>query len=271
MTRWLATLGTMLLVLGGAESASADAIDAALRGKDRDAADAARDVYRHPRETLAFFGIESEMTIVELMPGGGWYTRLLAPLVREKGRYIGAEYDPTPYAEEYPDFAARLSKYPDSVKANPALYGENARGTWILRGEVAEDASVDMILGIRFLHNWISGGYAEKALTELHRTLKPGGVFAIVQHRAGEDDPRDAVEIAKSGYVKESYAIDLMKAHGFALAERSEINANPKDTRDHPEGVWTLPPALRLGDEDKEKYLAIGESDRMTLKFVKSK
>ena len=156
------------------------------------------------------------------------------------------------------------------MKSKPEFYGANAHGTWILSGEIAEPGSVDMVLGIRFLHNWISRGFADEALERLHTVLAPGGTFGIVQHRANEDDPRSAVELAKTGYVKQSHAIALMKKHGFELADQSELNANPKDTKDHPRGVWTLPPVLRLGDEDKAKYLAIGESDRMTLRFVKA-
>lgn len=275
MIRWIAMTGLLLAVAGCAHKASdaesTVAIGVALVGSDRDAADASRDVYRHPAETLAFFGVGPEMTLVELMPGGGWYTRILAPLVRDDGRYIGVEYEPDTFGDDFPQFVERLKKYPDSVKAKPALYGPNARGTWILSGDIADAESVDMILGIRFLHNWISRGFADEALARLHGVLASGGVFGVVQHRAAEDDPRDAVALAKTGYVKQSHAIALLQKHGFELVSQSEINANPKDTRDHPRGVWTLPPSFRLGDEDKAKYLAIGESDRMTLKFVKAK
>ncbi len=274
MSRWFVTTGLLLALAGVAgvgQAMSIDAVLVALQGPDREADDAARDVYRHPAETLRFFGVTREMTIVELMPGGGWYTRILAPLVRDQGRYIGVEYEPDTFGDDFPQFVERLRKYPESVKARPELFGANAHGTWILTGDIAEPGSVDMVLGIRFLHNWISRGFADEALDRLHDVLEPGGVFGVVQHRAAEDDPRDAVALAKTGYVKQSHAIALMKKHGFELVEQSEVNANPKDTKDHPRGVWTLPPTLRLGDEDKEKYLAIGESDRMTLKFAKAK
>ena len=243
----------------------AAAIDNAWRTDEQKA----RDIYRHPAETLAFFGIKPDMTIVELNPGGGWYTNILAPMVKDDGRYIGVEYDPKIWAEEAPNFAKRLEDYPATVKANPDKYGANAHGTWILDGDIAPDGSVDMVLGIRFIHGWISRGFADQALAKLHRTMKPGATFAVVQHRASEDDPRPPAELARTGYVKQSYMVELMENHGFELVAASEVNANPKDTKDHPSGVWTLPPVLTLGDEDRDKYLAIGESDRMTLKFVK--
>ena len=272
MKRWLALMGGLALVstpgLARSTESNRDAIAAAVRGPDRTEEERARDVYRHPTETLEFIGIAPDMTIVELAPGAGWYTNILAPLVRDQGRYIGVENDPEIFPD-YPDYAAGLKAYPQTVAAAPKKFGGDARGTWILKGDIAPAGSVDMVLGIRFLHNWIARGIADEALSKLHRTLKPGGVFAIVQHRAGEDDTRDPVVIAESGYVKQSYTIALMNKHGFELVAQSEINANPKDTRDHPEGVWTLPPTLELGDRDREKYLAIGESDRMTLKFVK--
>jgi predicted methyltransferase len=262
----------LLLSIGIAAMAEASdaAIQAALRSDARTPEERARDVYRHPGATLEFMGIAPDMTIVELMPGGGWYTHIVGPLVREKGRYIGVETDPEIYPD-YPDYAARLAKYPARVEANRAMLGEGARGTWLLEGEIAQDDSVDLVLGVRFMHNWIARDYADKALTKLHRALKPDGTFAIVQHRAGEDDSRDTLTLAKAGYVKQSVVVELMQKHGFVLSKQSEINANPKDTRDYSEGVWTLPPSFALGDQDKAKYQAIGESDRMTLEFTKSK
>lgn len=273
MTKWTLCIGSLLLIIGFAGCAGMGsnraAIDAALVGSDRTPEEMSRDVYRHPGETLAFFGVAPDMTIIELSPGGGWYTHILAPIVRDEGRYIGVTADPEIYAE-FPQYVEALKKYPQKVANDPELYGENAKGTWLLNGDIGEEDSVDMVLGMRFLHGWISKGFADKAIARLHGVLKPGGTFAIVQHRADEADSRESVEIAATGYVKQSYVIELMEQHGFELAAESEINANPKDTRDHPEGVWTLPPGLRLGDQDKNKYLAIGESDRMTLKFTKA-
>ena len=275
MKRSTILVALILMVSAPTSWARADAhgaeLGTALRSEYRTADEKARDVYRHPKETLEFFGIQPEMTIIELSPGGGWYTNILAPLMREDGKYIGVESNPEFYASDFPDLAKRLAKYPETVKSNPAKYGADARGAWILKGDIAPADSVDMVLGFRFLHGWVSRGHAEKALARLNEVLKPGGVFAIVQHRAKEDDPRDPVAIAETGYVKQSYVIELMKKHGFELADSSELNANPKDRTDHPQGVWTLPPTLALGDQDKDEYVAIGESDRMTLKFVKAR
>lgn len=271
-----AGLGLTLLSLALAISAAATAADghgakmaAAIDTAWRTDEQKARDAYRHPAQTLAFFGIRPDMTIVELNPGGGWYTNILAPMVKDAGRYIGVEYDPRIWAEDFPSFAERLKTYPDTVKADPDKFGADAHATWILDGDIAPDGSVDMVLGIRFAHNWIRKGFADQALDKLYRAMKPGATFAVVQHRAREDDPRPPAELAATGYVKQSYMVELMETHGFELVAASEVNANPQDTKDHPSGVWTLPPVLALGDQDKARYLAIGESDRMTLKFAK--
>lgn len=248
-----------------------DPLDAALASEYRTAEEKARDVYRHPRETLEFFAVKPDMAIVEINPGAGWYSNILAPLVRERGRYTAVWTDPEFYADTYPDYAKRAAGLPAKLKADPEKYGANAHGAFVVKGDIAPDASIDMVLGIRFMHGWIGQGMADKALANLHRALKPGGTFAVVQHRADESDPRDAAALAAKGYVKQSHMIELMGRHGFELAAKSEINANPKDTKDYADGVWTLPPSLRLGDKDKDKYLSIGESDRMTLRFTKSK
>ncbi|GIX17073.1 MAG: methyltransferase [Rhodothalassiaceae bacterium] len=274
--RWTGMLAalTALLLMGALPPAAAQEggedpiLRAVTHNPWRKPEDRARDKYRHPVETLRFFGIRPDMTVVELHPGAGWYTRILAPLLHDRGTWIGADYDP----ELFPEgsrFRAAMESLPARVKANPDFYGPRARVGYVVRGDYADPGSVDMVLGIRFMHNWIRNGIAEKALANVYRALKPGGVFGVVQHRAAEDDPRDDLTLANNGYVKESTMIRLAEAAGFKLVARSEINANPKDTRDHPRGVWTLPPTLALGDEDRDKYLAIGESDRMTLKFVK--
>lgn len=277
ITRWPAALA-MVVTLLVTTAATARADEAAQHedpiwravhdNPQRTRADRARDRYRHPVETLRFFGIRPDMTIVELHPGGGWYTRILAPLVREKGRWIGAEYDPDLFA---PDsrFRKAMESFPERVRANPTLYGTNAGTGYVAKGDYAEPGTVDMILGIRFMHNWIRNGIADRALEAAYRALKPGGVLAIVQHRAAEDDERDTLNLANNGYVKESTLTRMAVQHGFSLVARSDLNANPKDDHHHPRGVWTLPPTLALGEKDRAKYLAIGESDRMTLKFVK--
>ncbi len=253
----------------GASEEDTDPIVAAVRhNPDRRREDMARDRFRHPVETLHFFGIRPDMTVVELHPGAGWYTRILAPLLREKGVWIGADYDPDLFPEGS-RFRAAMAAFPRRVEADRTFYGPRARAGYVAAGDYAEPESVDMVLGIRFMHNWIRNGIADRALANVYRVLKPGGIFGVVQHRAGEDDPRDDLTLANNGYVKESTMIRLAEAAGFRLVARSEINANPKDDRHHPRGVWTLPPTLALGEQDRETYLAIGESDRMTLKFVK--
>ena len=224
-----------------------------------------RDPYRHPVETLAFFGVREDSTVVEILPGsGGYYLEILAPYLKEKGRYIAANRDelaPPQYLEDHQKLLARL-------KAEPALYGRvvvtKFNGD---RHEIASPGSADFVLTFRNLHNWIERGEAEAALRAVHKALKPGGVLGVVDHRGRKDQTQEGQ--MKSGYVREDYAIALIEKAGFRLAGASEVNANPKDMKDHPEGVWTLPPTLRLKDKDRAKYQAIGESDRFTLKFVK--
>jgi predicted methyltransferase len=224
-----------------------------------------RDEFRHPLETLTFFGIRDDSTVVEILPGsGGYYMEILAPWLREKGRYIAANRD----ALAAPQYLEDQRKLLARLKAEPALYGRvvvtefNAG----LR-EIAPPGSADFVLTFRNLHNWIERHEVEGALRAFHRALKPGGVLGIVDHRGRGDMTQEAQ--MKSGYVREDDAVALIERAGFRLAGRSEVNANPKDTKDHPEGVWTLPPTWRLKDKDRAKYAAIGESDRFTLRFVK--
>lgn len=224
-----------------------------------------RDPYRHPFETLEFFGVRADSTVVEILPGsGGYYMELLAPYLKEKGRFVAANRDETavsPYREDH-------QKLLDRLKAEPALYGRvvvtRFNGD---RHEIAPPGSADFVLTFRNLHNWIERGEVEAALRAFHKALKPGGVLGVVDHRGRTDQSQEAQ--MKSGYVREDYAIALIEKAGFRLAGRSEVNANPKDTKDHPEGVWTLPPTYRMKDVDRAKYQAIGESDRFTLKFIK--
>jgi predicted methyltransferase len=225
----------------------------------------ARDPYRHPAETLAFFGVRDSSTVVEILPGsGGYYMEILAPFLAARGRYVAANRDE--FAA--PQYLADHQRLLDRLKAEPALYGRvlvtkfNAD-----RHDIAPPGSADFVLTFRNLHNWIERGEAEGALRAFHKALKPGGVLGVVDHRGRGDQSQEAQ--MKSGYVREDYAVALIEKAGFALAGRSEVNANPKDTKDHPEGVWTLPPTYRLKDQDRAKYAAIGESDRFTLKFVK--
>jgi predicted methyltransferase len=251
----------------GAEDGGATAaLQKIAAGEHRSAENKARDRYRHPVETLAWFGLRDDMTAVELSPGGGWYTEILAPFLRDRGKLYAAGYDPKSEVDYYRKSAKR---YADKLAANPAVYGKVV--VTVLRPPdelaIAPDGSADMVLTFRNLHNWMGSGQAEAVLQAAYRALKPGGVFGVVAHRGDssvEQDPK-----AASGYVNQDYAIALVESVGFKLVASAEINANPADTKKHPEGVWTLPPGFELGDVDRDKYAAIGESDRMTLKFVK--
>jgi predicted methyltransferase len=252
--------------------ASADTnTDAKLRASvasnDRPADEVARDRYRHPRETLEFFGVRDDMTVVELWPGGGWFTAILAPLLSEKGKLVVTSMDPAGAPDDHSAEGAR--QYAARLAAKPNVFGKVE--VRILHPpsdlSLGPDASADAVLTFRNLHNWIAGGIADKVLAASFRVLKPGGVLGIEEHRANVG--ADAAKSGETGYVPEAHVIDLVQRAGFKLEDRSEINANPKDTKDWPKGVWTLPPALRLGDQDRAKYEAIGESDRMTLRFRK--
>jgi len=255
-----------------AQQGSAAAVDAALAGSHRSDGNKARDRYRHPKETLEFFGLRPEMTVVEIWPGGGWYTEVLAPVLRERGKLYVAQYGsqpPFPYQQREMDTLAA------KMRANPDLYRAvtpTALNFFTNELAIAPPGSVDLVLTFRNVHNWFEEGYgppnaAELAFNAMFTALKPGGMLGVVDHRwpdPATEDPR-----AKNGYVSEQRVIALAEAAGFELAGRSDVNRNPLDTHDYPEGVWTLPPDLALGDRDRDKYLAIGESDRFTLKFVK--
>jgi len=271
--RLIATLTAALALAGCANAApapdaTAGAIDAALASQHRSAANRARDVYRHPKETLTFFGLRSDMTVVEIWPGtGGWYTEVLAPVLKDKGTYYAAHIAPAPGATETP---ASLKTYRAKLDANPELYGKvivTALGPNSF--EIAPTGSADLVLTFRNIHNWMGRDYAPQVFDAAYRALKPGGILGVVEHRGNPAVPQDPK--AGSGYVNEDYAIKMIEAAGFKLVGRSEMNANPKDTKDYEKGVWTLPPTYQLGDQDREKYAAIGESDRSTLKFQKPK
>jgi predicted methyltransferase len=246
------------------------ALDAAISGEHRSDASKARDNVRRPKETLAFFGFRSDMTVVEIWPGGGWYTEILAPALKESGKLYAAQYTVNPaYAYQRRYFGAFLSK----LGKNPSIYGEVEITTLDLPYAlvIAPAGSADMVLTFRNAHNWVSPDYGTLSgplsFKTIFDVLKPGGVLGVVDHRW--PDPETEDPNAESGYVSEERIIKLAEAAGFELADRSDMNRNPKDTHEHPAGVWTLPPSLALGDKDREKYVAIGESDRMTLKFVK--
>lgn len=237
-----------------------------LAAPHRRPANVARDPARHPAETLAFFGVQADSTVVEILPGSaGYYMEILAPFLRERGRYVAAGRDETAPAAYQADHQRLL----DRLRAEPALY-ERVQVTKFNadRHAVAAEGSADFVLTFRNLHNWMESGETEAALRAFRRALKPGGVLGVVDHRGRTD--RSQAEQMASGYVREDVAVQLIERAGFRLVARSGVNDNPRDTKDHPEGVWTLPPSLRMGERDRAKWLAIGESDRFTLKFAKA-
>lgn len=236
------------------------------RGSHRSEANMARNSWRNPVETLMFFGIRPDMTVVEISPGGsGWYTEILAPFLRDHGKYVAGSYDPESKREYY---VRNAKRYADKLAAHPAHYDRVKVGVFAPpdKTDTVPAGTADLVLTFRNTHNWMRNDLAETAYKAFYKMLKPGGVLGVVQHRAKPGTPIDP----QKGYVPQRKVIELAESAGFRLVASSEINANPRDTTDHPEGVWTLPPSLRLGDTDREKYLAIGESDRMTLKFVKN-
>lgn len=243
-------------------------IDAALAGDHRSEANRARDTWRHPKETLTFFGLRGDMTVMEIWPGaGGWYTEILAPVLRERGRYLAAQWDPASDSQFVQD---ALKAFRAKLDARPDLYDKVEVVALQHPGAMAPvpPGTVDMILTFRNIHNWMPRDAAKPMFQAMYAALEPGGILGVVEHRAAADGPPQDPK-ARSGYVREDYAIELITSVGFELAGSSEVNANPRDTRDYDQGVWTLPPTLRLGDRDREKYLAIGESDRFTLRFRK--
>ncbi len=238
----------------------------ALAGAQRTDKEKARDAYRHPLETLEFFGLKDDMTVVELWPGGGWYTEILAPVLHDKGKLVVTTFDPVKAKNE----AEHEKEYDAKLAGAPAIYGNVVKQPLIPSDPtfvLGPEGSADMVLTFRNFHNWISAKIATKVISAAFKVLKPGGTFGIVEHRASPGDTKNVP--SESGYVNEELIIEAAQMAGFKLDQKSEINANPKDTKDYPKGVWALPPVYRNGDVDRAKYQAIGESDRMTLKFVK--
>jgi predicted methyltransferase len=257
--------GLALAACAPAPMGDEDALARALAAPHRSPANVARDPYRHPREVIDFFGIRADSVVVEILPGSaGYYMEILAPLLKEKGRYVAASRD----AAAAPQYLADHAKLLARLESEPQLYGKVVV-TQFNAGlhEIAPPGSADFVLTFRNLHNWVERNEVEGALRAFYRALKPGGVLGVVDHRGRTDRSQEAQ--MKTGYLRQDYAIALIEQAGFRLAAASEANANPKDTKDYPAGVWTLPPTYRLKDQDREKYRAIGESDRFTLKFVK--
>ena len=235
-------------------------------GGHRSEANIARNEWRHPEETLEFFGLDPSMTLIEIGPSGAWYTEILAPYMRDHGRYYGAHFSPN----STNTFQRRnLENFEAKLTANPDLYGRAVIRHLHppLETAVGPEEGADIALTFRNVHNWMARGLEQEFFNAFYTNLKPGGILGVVEHRA--PDNADKQHMIDSGYVSEAYVRQLADSAGFEFVESSEINANIRDTKDHPEGVWTLPPNYRLENVDREKYSAIGESDRMTLKFVK--
>ena len=241
----------------------------AIAGAHRSAENKARDAWRHPAETLAFFGVQPTSTVVEITPGGGWYTEILGPALVNGGKLLAAVVDPTSASEGSREYYTRAAdRFGATLADDPELYSSTEIVPFSLTSpSFGADGSADVVLTFRNVHNWVGSGAAPKMFEGFFKVLKPGGVLGVVEHSVKSGSAGDKPD---SGYMTEEAVVKLATDAGFELAERSDINTNPADTGDHPNGVWNLPPSLRVADgDDAEKYTAIGESNRMTLKFVK--
>lgn len=260
------TLALGVLSIGQAVAQDTAALQTAIDGSHRSAENKARDAYRKPLETLTFFEIEPHHTVIETWPGAGWYTEILAPYLKDQGTLIAVTYD----RSDEPMMAFMrnsVTVYDQFLASNADLYGQVVVGEQLTerQSRLAEPGTVDRIVDFRNAHNWMSWN-AGNIVQAWHEALKPGGMVGLVDHRW----PADQEAVAGNGYIHEQALIDLMTANGFSFAGRSDVNANPRDTKDHAGGVWMLPPNLRgVAQEDQAHFLAIGESDRMTLKFIK--
>jgi predicted methyltransferase len=244
-------------------------LDAAIAGPHRSDANRARDAWRHPKETLQFFGLDPAMTVVEVWPAAGWFTELLAPVLKPRGKLYAARFAVSaPTAPQM--LKDRDRAFLERMAAAPDIYG-GVTPTELLAPQYVDGVpagTADLVVTFRNVHNWAKGGYADAMFQAFAAMLKPGGILGVEEHRARPGTPFE--EQVRTGYMTEMYVAETAAKAGFRLVGKSEINANPRDTKDWPGGVWTLPPTLRNGDKDRERYLAIGESDRMTLKFRKA-
>ncbi len=264
----------MVVMLAASSPVSAqvdqDKLDSIIHDPFRTEISRSRDQFRHPLETLTFFGIEPDMTVVELWPSGGWYTDILAPYLKDKGKLIAAHYNPEtehPFANF---FQSSYLAFETKIAHDPDWYGNvdiKAFEPPFTKAIVA-DGSVDMVVSFRNMHYWLNDGSIDFVLEQVRAMLKPGGMFGIVDNRADVYENPDP--LAENGYINQQWLVQKIHEAGFQALEHSEINANRLDTADHPNGVWSLPPYLRVADdEDAQKYLDIGETDRFTIKFIK--
>ena len=257
---------TLLSVVGIAAASPADpALVSAVANPARSPAAVARDPSRHPVEELTFFGLGPKMTVVELWPGGGYWTDILGPYLAPSGHYYIALPAPGNAEED-----AGVKRFHEKIAAEKSRLGTLHETTLgVGHYDIAPPGSADLVLTFRNLHNWMYDGNADEALAAVFKALKPGGILGVEDHRGRNDQPQDPK--AKSGYVRQDYAIALAKKAGFEFVASSEVNANPRDTKDWVDGVWTLPPTLSQGDKDRARYVAVGESDNFVLKFRKPK
>lgn len=260
-------LSGLLAISSQGFATPSSSLDDAIASSHRSAEEKARDAFRHPKETLQFFEVEPDMTVVEIWPGAkGWYTAILAPYLRENGTYYAAHFSPE---SSVGYFRRSLTQFKTRLAEQPSVY-DHVRITHLdppAYADIAPAGTVDRVLTFRNVHNWAKSGKSEAVFASFYKALKPGGILGVVEHRAPEVRPLSRQ--IETGYMSEGYVIEQAQLAGFELVESSEINSNNKDQANHPAGVWTLPPTLRLGEQDREQYLAIGESDRMTLKFRK--
>ena len=260
----LAILCGFIFFIGCSQPVTQDPVQHAVENTDRTIKFTERDKFRNPAATLNFFEIKPDMKVLELSAGGGWYTEILAPLLYNSGELVVTHHDPEAGAYQKrsrENFDNKVASHPGFDKLKVVTTHVPPKKAYV------EAETFDMVLTFRNLHNWLSRDAMQDVMEEAFNALKSGGTFGVVEHRA--DNSASLEYMKKSGYVSQALAIEVAEKVGFRLVSSSEINANPNDTKDHPRGVWTLLPNLRLGDEDRDKYIAIGESDRMTLLFVK--
>jgi predicted methyltransferase len=271
--RFASFLAAVTIVAGFFETGSLSAaatpdakLVAVIAGSWRTPESVARDGARHPAEELTFFGLKPTMTVVEIWPDGEYWTEILAPYLHDHGIYYAALFPRAMSAGA----AKADDEFQAKMDADKALYG-NVKATEFGKDadDIAPPGSADLVVTFRNVHNWMKRGYADQAFSAFFKALKPGGILGVEEHRAPTDQPQDPE--AKSGYVRQDFAIALARKAGFELVGSSEIDANPRDTKDYPQGVWTLPPTFTLGDTDRAKYAAIGEADNFVLKFRKPK